>query len=126
MKKFFTAIVVLVCVGLSVFSFMRAENIQKYYERKEIESIAQGEDPVLKAMNIAYNEVIDVAKETDLPVEDSFIIIKDDETVDIHILTKYGMYQVLSVEKPSDKEVLEKVTEGANKAINEAIKSLIK
>ena len=103
-----TIVIVIILVLFGVFSFVKANNEKRYYEKKEEVVNSESDDPVAKAINKAYSELIDVAKETDLPVKESFFEVKE-TTIDIHVLTTYGSYEVLSVKKPTKEEVLKKI-----------------
>lgn len=103
-----TIVIVIILVLFGVFSFVKANNEKRYYEKKEEVVNSESDDPVAKAINKAYSELIDVAKETDLPVKESFFEVKE-TTIDIHVLTTYGSYEVLSVKKPKKEEVLKKI-----------------
>ena len=104
-----TIVIVILLVLFGVFSFVKANNEKRYYQKKEEVTNSESDDPVAKAINKAYSELIDVAKETDLPVKESFFEVKE-TTIDIHVLTTYGSYEVLSVKKPTKEEVLKKLT----------------
>ena len=41
-------------------------------------------------------------------MKESFFEVKE-TTIDIHVLTTYGSYEVLSVKKPTKEEVLKKI-----------------
>lgn len=103
-----TIVIVIILVLFGVFSFVKANNEKRYYEKKEEVVNSESDNPVAKAINKAYSELIDVAKETDLPVKESFFEVKE-TTIDIHVLTTYGSYEVLSVKKPTKEEVLKKI-----------------
>lgn len=116
MRKKLPIIVTIVAVTLvlvGVVSCVKANNAKKYWGKKAevLAEVEQGK-MVSKVLYDAYEEIIDVATETEVPVKDSFFEVKE-ETIDIHVLTTYGIYKVIPIEKPSKEELIQKVKKEA-------------
>lgn len=117
-----TITLVLVAAGCIV-SGIKANNEKQYYAKKQevIAKVEQG-NIASKLLYEAYEELIDVATSTELPVEDSFFEVKQ-ETIDIHVLTTQKIYKVVPIVKPSKEEVLTKIKKEAVGLLKEYLNS---